>query len=168
MNANVGKGKVFPLQSRCGPEGGYRYSSALPWQRHWLGGEWSAARPSRTLPPGKTRYPFYRRFFWAPGLVWTGGKSRRHRDSIPDRLARSQSLYRLSYPACECRYHQNSSLWLVKVTNAACTHLWSNLWRWYLACKYFPVVASIYWCSLSLVAPYGDLSYKLQSCWKYN
>ena len=25
------------------------------------GGEWSAARPARTLPPGKTRYPFYRR-----------------------------------------------------------------------------------------------------------
>ena len=25
------------------------------------GGEWSAAHPSRTLPPGKTRYPLYRR-----------------------------------------------------------------------------------------------------------
>ena len=25
------------------------------------GGEWSAARPGRTLPPGKNRYPFYRR-----------------------------------------------------------------------------------------------------------
>jgi len=25
------------------------------------GGEWSAARPSGTLPLGKTRYPFYRR-----------------------------------------------------------------------------------------------------------
>jgi len=25
------------------------------------GGEWSAARPGRTLPPGKTRYLFYRR-----------------------------------------------------------------------------------------------------------
>jgi hypothetical protein len=25
------------------------------------GGEWSAARLGRTLPPGKTRYPFYRR-----------------------------------------------------------------------------------------------------------
>jgi len=25
------------------------------------GGEWSAARPGRILPPGKTRYPFYRR-----------------------------------------------------------------------------------------------------------
>ena len=24
-------------------------------------GEWSAARPGRTLSPGKTRYPFYRR-----------------------------------------------------------------------------------------------------------
>jgi len=25
-----GKGKVFPLQARRGPEGGYRYSSTLP------------------------------------------------------------------------------------------------------------------------------------------
>jgi hypothetical protein len=25
------------------------------------GGEWSALRPGRTLPPGKTRYPLYRR-----------------------------------------------------------------------------------------------------------
>jgi len=25
------------------------------------GGEWSAACPSHTLPPGKTRYPLYRR-----------------------------------------------------------------------------------------------------------
>ena len=25
------------------------------------GGEWSAARPGRTLPPGKTRYSLYRR-----------------------------------------------------------------------------------------------------------
>jgi len=24
-------------------------------------GEWPAARPGGTLPPGKTRYPFYRR-----------------------------------------------------------------------------------------------------------
>jgi len=33
------------------------------------------------------------------GPVWAGGKSRPHRDSIPDRTGRSQSLYRLSYPA---------------------------------------------------------------------
>jgi len=63
------------------------------------GGEWSAARPGRTLPPGKTRYTILQEAEWAPGPVWTGGKSRPHRDSIPDRPARSQSLYRLSYPA---------------------------------------------------------------------
>ena len=28
------KGKVFPLQARCDPEGGYRYSSTFPWPRH--------------------------------------------------------------------------------------------------------------------------------------
>jgi len=47
------------------------------------GGEWSAARPGRTLPPGKTRYPFYRRLVgpqgWyglAENLVPTGIRSR--------------------------------------------------------------------------------------------
>ena len=55
--------------------------------------------PGRTLVPGKTRCPFYRRLCGSPGPVWTGGKSRPHRDSIPDRPARSQSLYRLSYRA---------------------------------------------------------------------
>jgi len=59
------------------------------------GAEWSAARPGRTLLPGKTWYPFYRRL---GGPVWTDGKSRPHRDSIPDRPGRSQSLYQLSYP----------------------------------------------------------------------
>ena len=33
-------------------------------------GEWSAARPGRTLPPGKTRYPSYRRLFGPRG--WSG------------------------------------------------------------------------------------------------
>jgi len=28
------KGKVFPLQARYGPRGGYRYSFTLPWPRH--------------------------------------------------------------------------------------------------------------------------------------
>ena len=62
------------------------------------GGEWSAARPGRTLPPGNP-VPILQEVRWAPWPVWTGGKSRPHRDSIPDRSARSQSLYRLSYPA---------------------------------------------------------------------
>ena len=47
------------------------------------GGEWSAARTDRTSPPGKTRYPFYRRlggpqggFGRAENLVPTGIRSR--------------------------------------------------------------------------------------------
>ena len=46
-------------------------------------GEWSAARPGRILPPGKTRYPFYRRLGGPQGrsgraenLVPTGIRSR--------------------------------------------------------------------------------------------
>jgi len=74
-------------------------------------GEWSAARPSRTLPPGKDPVPIVQEDGWAPGPVWTGGKSRPHRDSIPDRPARSQSLYRLSYPAHN--YGRNKALLLI-------------------------------------------------------
>jgi len=46
------------------------------------GGEWSAACPGHTLPPGKTQYPFYRWLGGPPGLVWMGGKSHPHQDSI--------------------------------------------------------------------------------------
>ena len=63
------------------------------------GGEWLAARPSRTLSPGKNPVPTLQEAGWAPGPVWAGEKPRPHRDSFPDRPARSQSLYRLSYPA---------------------------------------------------------------------
>ena len=66
------------------------------WPRGWVevklyssmtaaleGGEWSAAGPGRTLPPGKTRYRFYRRLGGPQGrsglaeiLVPTGIRSR--------------------------------------------------------------------------------------------
>ena len=57
----------------------------------------STPRPHFT--PGKDPVPIVQEAGWAPGPVWTDGKSRPHRDSIPDCPARSQSLYRLSYPA---------------------------------------------------------------------
>jgi len=43
-----GKGKVIPLQAQCGPEGGYRYSSAPSMTAALEGGEWSAVRPGHT------------------------------------------------------------------------------------------------------------------------
>jgi len=55
--------------------------------------------PRPHFTPGKDSVPVLQDAGWAPGPVWTDGKSRPHQDSIPDRPARSQSLYRLSYPA---------------------------------------------------------------------
>jgi len=49
------------------------------------GGEWSAARPGRTLPPGKTRYLFYRR------LGGPQGRSRRAENLVPTEI-RSQTV----------------------------------------------------------------------------
>ena len=63
------------------------------------GGEWSAARPGRSLPPGKTRYPLYRR------LCGLQGRSGRAENLAPPgfdpRTVQpvAQSLYRLSYRA---------------------------------------------------------------------
>jgi len=58
-----------------------------------------SSTPRPHLTPGKDPVPILQEAGWALGPVWTGGKSRPHRDSIPDRPARSQSLYRMSYPA---------------------------------------------------------------------
>jgi len=63
------------------------------------GDEWSAARPGRTLPPGKTRYPF------TGGWVGpTAGLNGRKNSSLPGfdpgpSSPVAQSLYRLSYRA---------------------------------------------------------------------
>ena len=59
------------------------------------GGEWSAARPDRTLPPGKTRYPLYRRLSGSQGPVWTSAEKLAPTDF---RSLDCPSPYRLRYP----------------------------------------------------------------------
>jgi len=61
--------------------------------------ERSAARPGRTLPPGKTRYPFDRTLGGPQGR--SGRAKNFVRIGIRPRTVQSvaQSLYRLSYPA---------------------------------------------------------------------
>ena len=69
-----------------------------------------------------------------PMAVWTGGKSRPHRGSIPDRPAPSQSLYLLSCPAhpiarerlkyfCACGRVKNSPGGPLSVAVGYCLHL---------------------------------------------
>jgi len=60
------------------------YKVKVEWSRYRRGvtaalevGDWSAARPGRTLPPGKTRYPLYRR------LGGTQGRSGRAENLVP-------------------------------------------------------------------------------------
>ena len=57
----------------------------------------STPRPHFT--PRKDPVPIVQEAGWAPRPVWTGRISHPHRDSIQDRPASTQSLYRLSYRA---------------------------------------------------------------------
>ena len=93
----AGKGKVFPLQARLWPREWVELKLYSSMTTALEGGEWSAARPGRTLPLGKTRYPLYRglggpqgQSGWVENLAPTGIWS-------PDHPACSQLLYRLNY-----------------------------------------------------------------------
>ena len=96
MYINV-KGKVIPSQARCDPEG--RGIALLFHDRGTRRGRVVSSTPRPHFTLRKDPLPILQEAGWAPGPIWTAGKSRPHRDSIPDRPVRSQSLYRLSYPA---------------------------------------------------------------------
>ena len=72
---------------------GERHGHSMPCVNRPEGGEWSASRP------GKDPVPIVQEAGWAQGPVWKSGKSRPTGIRSPDRPARSQSLYRLSYLA---------------------------------------------------------------------
>jgi hypothetical protein len=56
--------------------------------------------PRPYFVPGKDPVPILQEAGWAPGSVWTGAENLAPtRIRSPDRPSRSQSLYRLSYPA---------------------------------------------------------------------
>ena len=62
MTVSLNKvGRFPPSIGHEGPQGEQRYSSTLFLTSALEGGEGSASRPGRNLPPGKTRYPLYTR-----------------------------------------------------------------------------------------------------------
>ena len=79
-------------------------SIALLFLDHGTRRGWGASVTPRPLfTPWKTRYPLAG---WVPGPVWTGAENLASTEILsPDRPARSQSLYRLNYPAHV--FHQN-------------------------------------------------------------
>jgi hypothetical protein len=85
-------------------------------------GESSDSRPGRSLPPEKSRYPLYRRLDGPPRPVWTGAENLAPTGiRSPDRPARSQSLYRLRYPA-HIWQRAVSEIWCVFKKNSALYH----------------------------------------------
>ena len=51
-------------------------------------GIWGQPHAPAYCTSGKDPVPILQEAGWAPGPVWTGGKSRPHRDSNPDRPVR--------------------------------------------------------------------------------
>ena len=73
----------------------------LPFHYHGTRRGWGVSvTPRPFFTPGKDQVPIVQEAGWAPGPVWTGAEN-----LVPtgiryaDRPARSQSLYRLRYPA---------------------------------------------------------------------
>ena len=92
------KFEVHPRTGHEGPDGEQMYSSTLSLTSALDGGEQSTPRPGR-FTPGKDPVPIVQVVGWAPGPVQTGVKNLASTGiRSPDRPARSQSLYRLSYP----------------------------------------------------------------------
>jgi len=100
-----------------------------------------SSMPRPHFTPGKDPVPILQEAGWAPVPVWTGGKSRPHRDfffySISDHSARSQSLYRLSYPATtlcvvKSTRKQHYAMWIM---GSSCTLQWKNLFLTYFSCR---------------------------------
>ena len=64
------------------------------------------ATPRPLFTPGKDPVPTVQEAGWAPGPVWTGAKNLALTGTrTPDRPARSESLYRLSYPGPHNYYY---------------------------------------------------------------
>ena len=74
------------------------YSSTLSLTSALDGGGWLTPRLCH-FTPGKDPVPIVQEGGWAPGPVWTGAENLAPTGiRSPDRPARSESLYRLSYP----------------------------------------------------------------------
>jgi hypothetical protein len=89
------EGKAVPLHAMValGGKGGiaptHTKTSALD------GGEWSASRPGRALPPGKgPQVPIEQEAGWAPEPVWTQGLEEKSSAPVRDRTPIVQSVVR--------------------------------------------------------------------------
>jgi hypothetical protein len=87
--------EVVPLRSIEAHLGDRRYSSYSFLTSALEGGEWSASRPGRALPPGKEPpVPTVQEAGWAPEPVWTQRLEERSSTSGRDQTPAVQSVVR--------------------------------------------------------------------------
>ena len=65
-----------------------------------------SSTPRPHFVPAIDPIPIVQESGWAPGPVWTGGNSRPHRDSIPDRPARSSVAIPTELPGPQFRRYE--------------------------------------------------------------
>jgi len=107
-----------------------------------------SSTPPPHFTPAKDPVPSLQEAGWAPGPVWTSGKSSPHRDSIPDSSDRSQSLYRLSYPAHEYRIYSRIFTTLLRFRQ-----------NWCYKNPPAPIASSLLGPNIFLISPFsGNLS----------
>ena len=89
-----------------------------------------SSTPWPHFTPGKEPVPILQEAGWAPEPVWTGGKTRPHRDSIPDHPARSSVAIPTELPGPPCESTVPSNL-RNKRTNVfpRCAISWSGLYQ---------------------------------------
>jgi hypothetical protein len=92
---------VYPSKVSCpaarhgGGRGERRYSSYSFLTSALEGGEWSASRPGRALPPGKgPPVPIVQEAGWAPEPVWTQGLEEKSSASVGNRTPIVQPVVR--------------------------------------------------------------------------
>jgi hypothetical protein len=100
-----------------------------------LEGGWRVSVITRPLfTPGKDPVPIVQEAGWVPGPVWTGAENLAPNGiRSPDRVARSQYLYRLRYPAhnvfiehrvmFSCNWRNNLELFARKNPNVNILHM---------------------------------------------
>ena len=114
-----------------------------------------SSMPRPHFTPGKDPVPIVQEAGWDPGPVWTGGKSRPHRNSIPDRPARSRSLYRLSYRAHPLQIYRTYNL---STLSSHMAHVWTG-------CPITPLDITILVC-MPAYFKIQELKISSASCWE--
>ena len=110
VDVTYSEGQVHHTTDQGGPDGEVELYSTLSLNSA-LDGVGGQRHFPAALPTGKTRNPLYRGLSKSPGPVWTGTENLASTGiRPPDRPARSESLYRLSYPGSYVTYSCHSKL----------------------------------------------------------